>query len=155
MAVSLPTLDAIRIASPCNVSWESMTGDERARFCQHCRHQVFNLSAMNRGEAASLFLANRERICVRYYQRPDGTVMFSDCVSEARRRLWQRLALLVGLPFVFLSTLLSWGWAKSESIRANPTGASIGYKTSMGIPAVMGEAPLPQPPPVMQPLANP
>ena len=102
MAVSLPTLDAIRIASPCNVSWESMTGDERARFCQHCRHQVFNLSAMSRDEAASLFLANRERICVRYYQRPDGTVMFSDCVSEARRRLWQRLALLVGLPEALL-----------------------------------------------------
>src|SRR5260221_4174803 len=84
MAIPLRTLDALRIASPCKVSWDSMTGDERARFSRNCRQQVFNLSAMTREEAASLLLANRDRICARYFQRPDGTVMFLDFLDDAR-----------------------------------------------------------------------
>ena len=32
--------DRIYIASPCKVDWDSMTGDERTRFCQQCQLHV-------------------------------------------------------------------------------------------------------------------
>lgn len=35
----------LRIASPCSEKWESMTGDERTRFCAKCQW-VFCLSSL-------------------------------------------------------------------------------------------------------------
>jgi hypothetical protein len=72
-------LDSLRIASPCQVSWDEMTGDDRVRFCPHCRLNVIDLSAMSRHDAEELLLRTTGRLCVRYYQRSDGTVMTQDC----------------------------------------------------------------------------
>jgi hypothetical protein len=47
-------LDRMRIASPCHVGWENMTGDERVRFCAQCSLHVYNISEMTRDEVASL-----------------------------------------------------------------------------------------------------
>src|SRR5947209_4826336 len=44
-------LDTLRIASPCNESWDRMVGDERTRFCGRCQKDVHNVSAMARDEA--------------------------------------------------------------------------------------------------------
>jgi hypothetical protein len=74
-----PTLDLIRIASPCPAKWEEMTGDERQRHCSLCNLNVYNLSELSREEAEA-FLAEREgRVCVRLYRRQDGTVITHDC----------------------------------------------------------------------------
>lgn len=86
----LPTLDQVRVASPCNASWDEMLGDDRVRFCTSCEKNVFNLSAMSRDDAERL-LAERlgGELCVRFYQRADGTVMTEDCpvgVSKKRRK---------------------------------------------------------------------
>ncbi len=48
---SSPFLDSLEIASPCPASWDSMTGDDRARFCGLCRLNVYDLTAMSPGEA--------------------------------------------------------------------------------------------------------
>lgn len=45
-------LEKVYVAAPCRVSWHSMEGDEKVRFCATCRQHVYNL---------------------------DGTVMTSDC----------------------------------------------------------------------------
>jgi hypothetical protein len=87
----LPMLDNVRVASPCNASWDEMLGDDRVRFCTSCEKNVFNLSAMPR-EAAERLLAERMNgeLCVRFYQRADGTVMTQDCpvgVTKKRRKL--------------------------------------------------------------------
>ncbi len=31
------SLDRLRIATPCPISWEQITGDNRVRFCHHCQ----------------------------------------------------------------------------------------------------------------------
>ncbi|MBI3549635.1 MAG: hypothetical protein HY078_11395 [Elusimicrobia bacterium] len=72
-------LDDIRIASPCTVSWNSMEGDDRSRFCHQCRLNVFNLSSMTREEAERLIESRQGKVCVRLYRRPDGTVLTQDC----------------------------------------------------------------------------
>ncbi|HXT01319.1 MAG TPA: hypothetical protein VN915_11635 [Elusimicrobiota bacterium] len=72
-------LDELRIASPCSVSWASMTGDDRVRACAQCRLSVYNVSEMTRAEAEALIREKEGRLCVRIYRRADGTILTRDC----------------------------------------------------------------------------
>jgi hypothetical protein len=86
-------LDRMRIAAPCNVGWENMSGDERARFCNQCRLHVYNISEMTRPQVASLIASTEGRICARLYRRTDGTVLTRDCpvgLRALRKRISRR-----------------------------------------------------------------
>lgn len=72
-------LNDIRIASPCQANWDEMYGDNRKRFCGDCKLNVYNLSGMSRDDAESLITNAEGRVCVRYFQRADGTVITADC----------------------------------------------------------------------------
>ena len=74
----------LRIATPCTVSWESMYGDDRVRFCGECKLNVYNIAGMERGEADELIRRTEGRLCARIYQRVDGTVLVRDCLAAAR-----------------------------------------------------------------------
>ena len=85
----LPILDNIRIASPCRADWNEMVGDDRSRACGTCDKQVFNLSSLTRAEAEALIVEKAGKLCARYYQRHDGTIILADChvgVVAARKR---------------------------------------------------------------------
>ena len=69
----------LTIASPCPASWDEMKGDERVRFCDECELNVYNLSDMSEEEALKLVEEREGRLCVRFYQRKDGTVLTQDC----------------------------------------------------------------------------
>lgn len=91
----LPMLDNLRVASPCTVDWEQMSGDDRVRACAQCQKKVYNLSELTREEAEALILRTHGDLCGRYYQRKDGTVLLKDCeVGVARNR--KRKAIAVG-----------------------------------------------------------
>src|SRR5579872_772125 len=124
-------LQNIRIASPCAVNWESMAGDERARHCGECNLNVYNLSAMTRGEAEELLLRREGRLCVRYYQRADGTILTQDCprgLRAAAQRLTRiaaaALAALMTVVSVVAQTASKNGQQQTES-DAKATGISI------------------------------
>lgn len=88
---SLPVLDNIRVASPCKADWAAMTGDERVRHCGACDKDVFNISALTRDEAQALITEKAGKLCARYYQRSDGTILLADCTigaTQKRRRRW-------------------------------------------------------------------
>ncbi len=72
-------LESLTIASPCEVNWDEMTGDEQTRFCDHCEKNVYNISEMSRKEAENLIRENEGNVCVRMYRRHDGTVINDDC----------------------------------------------------------------------------
>lgn len=72
-------LNNIKIASPCPADWNAMVGDERKRYCGECKLNVYNLSGMTRREAENLLINSEGRLCVRFYQRADGTVLTRDC----------------------------------------------------------------------------
>jgi hypothetical protein len=110
MTTRLPVmLESLRIATPCSADWNEMAGDERVRFCGKCEKNVYNLSAMTREAGEALVREKEGRMCVRMYQRTDGTVLTADCPVGVRRerlraRIWARVsgmaasaALLVGL----------------------------------------------------------
>jgi hypothetical protein len=82
----LPVLDQIRVASPCSASWSQMTGDDRTRHCDACDKDVYNLSGMTREEAEALIVERNGELCVRYYQRADGTILLADCTVGVRRK---------------------------------------------------------------------
>jgi len=89
--VHLPVLDNIRVAAPCTADWAKMTGDERVRACGDCDQNVYNLSGMTREEAEALILEKEGQLCVRYYRRADGTILFADCAIGVRRRRRRRV----------------------------------------------------------------
>jgi hypothetical protein len=92
----LPVLENIRVAAPCHVDWAQMTGDERKRHCGDCKKTVYNLSGMTRDEAEHLLVTNEGALCVRYFQRHDGTILLADCVVGAKRRRRRKLVMIAG-----------------------------------------------------------
>ncbi len=102
----LALLDQIKVASPCPVSWDAMTGDDTTRFCSECSLHVHNLSAMSRDEAESFLQNHRhdERLCATFYRRADGTILTQDCPvglaairAKARRAAGRAIAALFTL----------------------------------------------------------
>jgi len=92
----LPVLDNLRVASPCSEKWAEMAGDERVRACAKCNQNVYNLSSLTRAEAEALITERNGRMCVRYYQRADGTILLADCTVGKRDKRYRR-AIAVGL----------------------------------------------------------
>lgn len=81
----------VQIAKPCLQPWEAMTGDERVRECHQCRLNVYNLSVMSSDEATELINNTEGRLCVRFFQRPDGTVLTADCTTQRPEGFWPRI----------------------------------------------------------------
>jgi hypothetical protein len=93
----LYVLDDVRVANPCHMKWDDMPGDDRVRHCHACDKSVYNLSAMTREQGERLLDEHEAAVCVRLYQRADGTVITSDCEVGARARRSRRIALGVAL----------------------------------------------------------
>ena len=87
----LPVLPNIRVATPCPAAWSQMTGDDRVRACARCNKNVYNLSSMTRDEAEALIVAKEGKLCVRYFQRSDGTILLKDCEIGVKQKRKRRL----------------------------------------------------------------
>ena len=98
-------LSNLKIASPCSADWDGMFGNERKRFCGECKLNVYNLSGMTKYDAENLLFASEGRVCVRYFQRNDGTILTADCpVGWAKVK--QRLSVVATAAFSMLLTLI-------------------------------------------------
>jgi hypothetical protein len=87
-------LSELRVVNPCQVDWEGMSGTDRVRHCSQCNKDVFNVSSITRAEAAELIQQAEGKVCVRYDQRRDGTVLTRDSSLKDRVSLKTRLALV-------------------------------------------------------------
>jgi hypothetical protein len=123
-------LEDLKIASPCAVSWASMTGDERVRACAQCRLNVYNLSEMSRAEAEALIVEKEGKLCVRIYRRADGTVLTRDCpVGLRAARL--KLLRLAGVAAALFASAAGWLGLRRKSAPPPDLGR---------LHALMGEA---------------
>jgi len=77
----------IQIASPCSANWDRMDGDDRVRHCPECNLDVYNFSAMTGAEIDRIVSDQRGRVCARFYQRADGTMLTQDCPVGVRAML--------------------------------------------------------------------
>ena len=61
-------IQQLRIASPCEVDWDAMIGNDRVRFCEHCRLSVHHVDSLNRKQLRRLIARSHGRLCVNYTQ---------------------------------------------------------------------------------------
>src|ERR1700730_67899 len=101
----------VRIASPCSADWDRMVGNERIRYCPQCKLDVYNFSALTRAEVEGIVLQHEGRLCARYYQRSDGTMMTRNC-PERFRVVMQRVFRFAS---VALAAVMSAGPAMAAS----------------------------------------
>lgn len=137
----LPILDNIRVATPCSADWNAMTGDERARLCGQCDRHVYNISGLTREEAEALVIEHEGLLCVRYFQRADGTILLADCEIGLQQKRRRRLV-------------------AAGAAAALAAGGALGYALSRPPPLarvepIVVEEPEPQPVPIPIPLPQP
>ena len=133
-------LDNIRIASPCSADWNKMDGDERKRFCGACKLNVYNLSGMTRYDAENLLRLSEGRLCVRYFKRPDGTILTKDCpVGWAKVK--QRVTFITAAVFSIVLSLLGSILMVSSFKKRQVIMGSVVYSTPTPTPTpvLMGE----------------
>ena len=93
----LRSIDRLRIASPCEASWEAMEGDGPVRRCHRCEKDVYDVAGLSSDAVLALLERFNERPCVRLHRRADGTVITGDCPEGRRRHDRRGLALAGGL----------------------------------------------------------
>jgi hypothetical protein len=100
-------LNSIYIASPCEIQWKDMDGDDQVRFCESCKKNVFNIAAMSTDDAVKLLTdKNKERPCIKLYKRADGTLITDDCPVGLRKVRERCVKIAVrSLVFIGLSVL--------------------------------------------------
>ena len=90
MSSVIPLLSNVKVAAPCSASWQSMEAidGDRVPFCGECKKNVYNLSPMTQTQAEGLLREHEGHLCVRYYQRTDGTILTQNCpVGHAALRM--------------------------------------------------------------------
>lgn len=113
-------LDRLRIATPCPISWEQMTGNSQVRFCEHCRLNVYNISELSRREAESLIASTEGRLCARLYRRADGTILTKDC-PVGLRALRMRISKRTAAVFAAIAGISSVVFGQQSSARDGKT----------------------------------
>ncbi len=134
----LPMLAQAKIASPCNASWENMTGNDQVRFCGSCQKNVYDLSTMTSVEAEALLQEKEGDLCARFYRRADGTIMTSDCSVGVRNK---RVRQVASAALFFGSAAMAFSAYEKSQVVKCPTGNAMGAVAFMpdeNAPRVMG-----------------
>jgi hypothetical protein len=85
------SLHRLAVSSPCSQDWNSMIGNDRVRFCEHCSLHVHNLSEMTRVKALRLIEnfagSNLHPLLPRSKWRSGYAVRFALVISTAQTRI--------------------------------------------------------------------
>src|SRR5215469_12583661 len=106
MSGSKCSLDNVKVAAPCPADWDGMIGNERVRYCGQCNLNVYNISAMSRKDAENLIAKTEGRLCIRYYQRKDGTILTDNCpvgLRTIRRQVKRRVTAVLSAVLSFFA----------------------------------------------------
>ena len=143
-------LDHVSVAAPCGVGWDNMVGNERVRFCGQCSLNVYNLSAMTRGDAERLVSQAEGRLCVRYYRRADGTILTENCpvgLRALKRRLSRVAGASISAALSFFAGILAVTGLKERPLTPAATQGAV-IKVSEKLPerdVTMGTYDVPRP----------
>lgn len=114
MSPSIRSFDRMNIPAPCDADWDSMVGNERVRFCEHCKLHVENLSALTRQQAMRLVARSEGRLCVRFVSRPDGQVLTKE-IPEKFHHISRRVARMAAGAFTATLSISAAGHAQGIS----------------------------------------
>jgi len=82
-----------------------MAGDERVRYCPECKLNVYNFTEMSDADIESIVSHRNGRLCARFYQRSDGTMLTKNC-PVGIRAVVRRVS---GFASAILAALISVG----------------------------------------------
>jgi hypothetical protein len=96
-----------------------MAGDERVRYCPECKLNVYNVSEISDAEIESIVSHRDGRLCARFYQRSDGTMLTRNC-PVGLRAVVRRVS---GLASAALAAVISVGpaFARTPLTKHGPT----------------------------------
>jgi ankyrin repeat protein len=119
----LRSLDQLIIQKPCDADWQSMSGNERVRFCEHCNLGVTDLSSMTRYEAMRLVARSQGRLCVRLIQTSHGPAATqADKIDGIGRRV-SRLAAGAFTAALSVTTAAAQSGSQLDAVR--PISATV------------------------------
>lgn len=95
----------LRISTPCPMTWDSLKGDDRVRYCGQCRLNVYNLADMPKDEVEALVRRTEGRLCGTLYMRGDRTATVRPCRGAAVRK---RIRALVTMSTLLLLGATAW-----------------------------------------------
>ncbi|HLK58799.1 MAG TPA: hypothetical protein VKU00_19660 [Chthonomonadaceae bacterium] len=149
MQTPLPLLQNVKVASPCPAAWsamESIEGD-RVRFCNGCKKNVYNLSAMTQSEAEGLLRAHEGHLCIRYYQRRDGTVLTADCPVgvQAVRQMFLRRSVVTAALFLLGIGAMAMRMRMSDPTMGKPAGIYEATTGAIAEPMPQDTTKMPEP----------
>lgn len=109
----------LTIGKVCPMSWSSMQGDSKKRYCEHCQLHVHNLSAMSGRERARFVRESGGRACIAYRLDADGTLITPPSPWQRATRVFREpKAAAMGLLATLLPFLFS---ACSHTEQLQPT----------------------------------
>lgn len=127
----------LKVASPCPMLWDRLdkTEERGVRFCRECRKNVYNLIEISEADLNNLLTGATagDSLCLRLYQRADGTVITNDCPVGLKkvREFWQRMktGAVASLAFLISSTPAALGQNKDGSATCkSKTSKSTSFK---------------------------
>ena len=127
-------LQRLAVTSPCTQDWDSMIGNDRVRFCEHCSLHVHNISQMTRARALRLAEKSKGRICVRYYHDPNGLIA-TKTVSPRLYQLGRRVSRVAAGAF---SATLSLTAAVAQSPSGTPVTPVVQFDGRWALGAAVG-----------------
>ena len=146
--------DRIRVARPCNSSWDLMTGDGRKRHCSNCSKDVYNVEGLSRDEAMDLLMEGEGTVCMRLYRRPDGTILTADCQGSRAVVGRSRLKVVAAAAAAAVAVVGLGAWADARDREATCDLPWEGGELVMGEVAMPDDWPQ-HAPPVVEPAVPP
>ncbi len=111
--------ERLQVSEPCSAEWDSMFGNERVRFCAHCRLHVHNLSEVTPREALDLVLRSGGRLCLRIERDLRG-VPRTRALAEPIYQISRRASRLAAGAFGAALTLCSTAAAQTQTNTPEP-----------------------------------
>src|SRR5262245_12750323 len=140
MSKPIRSFDRMIIPAPCDADWDSMVGNDRVRFCEHCNLHVTNLSSLTRPEAMRLVARSEGRLCVRFVKRSDGSVVTKQ-VTERVHHIARRVSRIAAGAFtasLSFSNAAAQNQSQSNSARMNAPAATAVELTNTANAKVAG-----------------
>jgi hypothetical protein len=121
--------ERLEVLEPCSADWDSMVGDERARFCAQCQKHVHNLSEFTPREALDLVLRTGGRLCLSIERDPRGVPRTRE-LAEPLYRIGRRASRLAAGAFGAALTLCSAAAARAQTNAPAPALPAVNAPAS-------------------------
>lgn len=105
-----------------------MVGGDRIRHCAECNLNVYNFATMSNAEVEDLISNRGERLCVRLYQRQDGTILTKDCPVGFQVKI-RRISRIAGAA---LTAAMSVAGAAAQTVPATRSTLAVQLKQKSG-----------------------